>query len=335
MAINNSINTNVGAMVALRNLNNVNDKLSSVQNRVSTGLKVSSAKDDASTFSVAQGVRANIKAFESVNQSLSQAKGVLNVANEAATNVSDLLSDVKGKLVELSDESLTSAQREILTEDLVQQTRQVESFIDRAEFNGKNILKSVDTAGTDSPLDDNAPTDVKVVQGVDGDTLTVRATNLTGAAGGSTAPTGFLNFARIAFDTAGADDSDATANLTTNSGEFVARTSVSAEQARAALGDSSGNASNTTSMLDAFNEFESEVNTALGKIGADNRNVEFQQDFNGALRDATEQGLGSLVDADLARESARLQALQTKQQLSTQTLSIANQSPQVLLGLFN
>ena len=77
------------------------------------------------------------------------------------------------------------------------------------------------------------------------------------------------------------------------------------------------------------------VNTALGQLGADNRSLDNQDTFLSEINDALEEGVGTLVDADLAKESARLQALQVKQQLSVQTLSIANSSPQILLGLFN
>jgi flagellin len=62
--------------------------------------------------------------------------------------------------------------------------------------------------------------------------------------------------------------------------------------------------------------------------------IDNQVTFNTSISDATTQGLGALVDADLAKESARLQSLQIKQQLGTQSLGIANQSPQSLLGLF-
>ena len=62
--------------------------------------------------------------------------------------------------------------------------------------------------------------------------------------------------------------------------------------------------------------------------------IDIQNDFLGSLSDVIEQGIGNLVDADLAKESARLQSLQIKQQLGAQALSIANQSPQVILSLF-
>ena len=72
----------------------------------------------------------------------------------------------------------------------------------------------------------------------------------------------------------------------------------------------------------------------LATLGTQSKSVGRQLTFIGKLQDATEAGIGNLVDADMAKESARLTALQTKQQLSVQALSIANSSSQILLGLF-
>src|SRR5262249_18130504 len=76
------------------------------------------------------------------------------------------------------------------------------------------------------------------------------------------------------------------------------------------------------------------ISTVLGNLGADTKTINFQDTFISSLSDATNVGLGSIVDADLARESSRLQALQVQQQLSIQTLNIANQRPNTLLNLF-
>jgi flagellin len=76
------------------------------------------------------------------------------------------------------------------------------------------------------------------------------------------------------------------------------------------------------------------VASALNNLGGDRRRLDNQVNFNAALLKANEEALGFIVDADLAKESSRLQALQIRQQLGTQTLGIANQSPQTLLGLF-
>jgi len=76
------------------------------------------------------------------------------------------------------------------------------------------------------------------------------------------------------------------------------------------------------------------VNAALGSFGSAQRTLETQKAFVSKLSDTIQTGIGNLVDADLARESAKLQALQVKQQLGLQALSIANQAPQTVLGLF-
>ena len=89
-----------------------------------------------------------------------------------------------------------------------------------------------------------------------------------------------------------------------------------------------------TAITTEYSNLESVVNTALGSLGAEARALELQTAFLSEITDATEEGLGNIVDADMARESARLTALQVRQQLGTQVLSIANQSPQILLSLF-
>jgi flagellin len=83
-----------------------------------------------------------------------------------------------------------------------------------------------------------------------------------------------------------------------------------------------------------FASLETAVNNALGALGADVRALELQTDFLNDISDATEEGLGNIVDANMARESARLTALQVQQQRAVQTLGIVNQAPQTLLGLF-
>lgn len=77
------------------------------------------------------------------------------------------------------------------------------------------------------------------------------------------------------------------------------------------------------------------VNQALANLGSDLKKMEAHRTFVGKLEDSLTEGVGNLVDADLAKESARLQALQVKQQLGVQALSIANSEPQIILNLFN
>lgn len=272
---NNSILTNPEALIALRNLERTNRSLAVTQNRVSTGLKVTGAIDDASNFAIAQGIRGDIKALGAVVQGLNNAKGIAKVAIAGTTSISDLLQTVRQKLTELSNEGITTTQRAILTDDFQQLLSQAANFIDNASFNGVNLL---DTALV-SP-------DVNTLSNINGGTLTLTAQDLR---------TTVVTLAGV-----GLADASAAQNVLANQ----------------------------------FSNLESVVNTALGSLGAEARALELQTAFLEEITDATEEGLGNIVDADMARESARLTALQVRQQLGVQVLGIANQAPQILLGLF-
>jgi flagellin len=87
-------------------------------------------------------------------------------------------------------------------------------------------------------------------------------------------------------------------------------------------------------MITAVDSAIGNVSSALSKLGTGSKALSSHLTFVGKLQDSIDAGVGNLVDADLAKESANLQALQTKQQLGVQALSIANQSSSILLGLF-
>jgi flagellin len=91
---------------------------------------------------------------------------------------------------------------------------------------------------------------------------------------------------------------------------------------------------NYTALLKQLDDSIANVSKAVGRLGSGSKTMESTFNFVSKLQDTLQQGIGALVDADLAKESARLQALQTKQQLGVQALSIANQSTGILLGLF-
>jgi len=89
-----------------------------------------------------------------------------------------------------------------------------------------------------------------------------------------------------------------------------------------------------TAMIATVNTAITQVSSALSKLGTGSKALQSHLSFVSKLQDTIDAGVGNLVDADLAKESAKLQALQTKQQLGVQALSIANQSSSILLGLF-
>lgn len=89
-----------------------------------------------------------------------------------------------------------------------------------------------------------------------------------------------------------------------------------------------------TAMIDTLTTTQTNLATSLSTLGSASRQIDAHATFTSKLSDAIDAGIGSLVDADLAKESAKLQALQVKQQLGVQALSIANQAPQTITSLF-
>jgi flagellin len=267
-----SINTNVGAMVALQNLTSTQSNLTITQNRISTGLRVTGPVDDAANFAIAQGLRSNIQAFTAVQGSLSSATGVLSVAIAGATSVSNLLSQVNSKAIEASNPSNTASQQSILANDFKSMLTQLNTFIANSVYNGLNLL----SAGAGN---------ISITSTITGGQLTIQ--NASSLAGVSAALSG-----------------------------GVATTA-------AAL-----------ALLSAVTAQELVVGTALGTLGGAQTSLNFLSTFTQSLSNAVTSGLGSLVDANLAQESAKLQSLQVQQQLGVQALGIANARPQILLSLF-
>ena len=104
----NSINTNVGAMIALQNLNVTNSQLDVSQNRINTGLKIASAKDNGAIWAIAQNQRATSQSLNSVKESLQRGQSTVEVAISAGETISDLLLQMKEKMVAASEPGITA-----------------------------------------------------------------------------------------------------------------------------------------------------------------------------------------------------------------------------------
>ncbi|MFN4295746.1 MAG: flagellin [Brevundimonas sp.] len=273
----NSVNTNVGAMIALQNLSKTNSELNTVQNRINTGMKVNSAKDNGAIWAIAQNQRAEMGALNAVKDSLQRGQSTVDVAMAAGESISDLLLQMKEKALAATDETLTTASRDALNEDFESIRDQITSVIDNAKFNGANLLDGSLTGG------------YKALASADG-TSTI--------------------------DVDGED------------------MSLSGSIVTLGAGDGIGSVSDATDALAAVDASIANVSAALARMGTSSKALGTHLTFVGKLQDSLEAGVGNLVDADLAKESARLTALQTKQQLGVQALSIANSSTSMLLGLF-
>jgi flagellin len=294
-----SINTNSSALAALQNLNNTQSELGAVQTRVTTGLRVSSAKEDSSAFVIAQNLRSDLNGMKSVTSSLNRAKSVLDVTLAGAQQVSDLMNQMRAKALEASDAGLDTKSRAALQLDFKALQEQISTVVKSSDFNGTNLLDgSPTTPSSLSALQSIKNSSTLVVANLDIQGM-MEQNVATPAGGGAAVDYNVLG-------TGGAGLTDASIDT-----ENKAKDSITAiDQAVAAMA------------------------TKLNTLGSAARQVDSQLTFTSKLSDVIQTGIGVLVDADLAKDSAQLQALQLKQQLGVQALSIANQSPQSIASLF-
>jgi flagellin len=279
----NSVNTNMGAMIALESLNKTNADLQTTQKRVSTGYRVADSTDDGAAYAVAQSVRSTVGALTTANQQLGNVQGLLSTTQSGLNDISNTMASMRDVLVSLSDSNVAGTQRTQYINQYQSLLANVKTFVQDAGYSGKTLIGNITGSN-----------------GTFARVSTVR--NEMGASYGIATFGGSEMYGSINFTTTQLGGAATVAGLISTTGTFLNQMNA--------------------------------VGTGLNTVGAEVNYVKHQITYNSDKMDALNTGLGSLVDADLAKESANLQALQIRQQLGTQALSPANQAPQTLLSLF-
>lgn len=400
-----SILTNNGAMVALQTLKSVNANLAETQTQISTGKTVASAKDNSAVWAISKVMESDVTGFQAISDSLSLGESTVAVAANAAETITDLLTQMKEKIVSAQG---SNVDRSKINDDVTALKNQIDSVVSAAQFNGLNLVDG--STGSTSIL---ASLDRDSSGNVTASSITVNAQDLsTGGytandifSGSSAGSSGDGDTVALVLDNGGgneqieiaengasfvtgdkvsltvgdqtvsytvtADDAAATttadivavalkskidelgiSGLTVDYDSSTAGTldftnaggvdlSVSGQFTNAGsggLGAMAGidvsTAGGATSALATVESLIDTAITAAASFGSSQGRIETQADFVSSLTDALKSGIGSMVDADMEEASARLQALQTQQQLAIQSLSIANQAPQSILSLF-
>ncbi|WP_363349790.1 flagellin [Methylocystis echinoides] len=294
-----SILVNPSAITALQSLRSTQAALNKTQQEVSTGLKIASAADNASTWAIAETMKSDRAVLSTISDSLSGANSVLNVAAAAVKSAITVMNDIKNGIAQAQQPGADTT--EILT-NLQQLGKQLSSVVTSATFTGLNALDGSQT----SPLKFIASyADGAGANNSSMGTIDLTLTTLIDSAGGGA---GILE-----------QSQGGAAGAATN---FTAL--AAGDLAAATIADTLTNADKALS----------DLTTYAAEIGATQTRVTQQNEFIRTMSEALTTGVSSLVDADMNETSTRLQALQTQQQLGVQSLSIANQNAQMIMKLF-
>lgn len=297
-----SILTNSSALTALQTLAATNKSLETTQNRISTGLRIGEAADNASYWSIATSMTSDNKANSAVQDALGLGAGKVDTAYTAMNKVKDQVDEMKKLLV--SAQGASKEDQDKIATQIVAIQKNIKSAASNANYAGSNLLVN----------DAAAESDLRVVASY----------NRTGTA--------------VTVDTidVAAEDTQVFGKGTDGSIDYTAGI------AKDVVADDFFEVPTDKPLTDdEINAAMVKVETALSaltkgaaSLGAAKSQINTQKSFLSGLQDSIEKGVGTLVDADMNKESARLSALQVQQQLGVQALSIANSSSQSILSLF-
>lgn len=134
-----SILTNNGAMVALQTLKSINSGLADTQQQISTGKRVANAKDNSAVWAISKVMEADVKGFKGISDSLNLGQSTVAVARQAAETTTELLTDIKGKIVAAQEENVD---RDKIQTDIDALKDQISAVVGAAQFNGLNLLSN-------------------------------------------------------------------------------------------------------------------------------------------------------------------------------------------------
>jgi flagellin len=315
-----SILTNSAAMAALQTLRSIDNSLETTQARVSSGMRVETAADNAAYWSIATTMRSDNRAISTVADALGLGAAKVDTAYTSLESVIDVMSEIKAKLVAAREPGVDKTK---INDEIKELKNQLISAAQSASFSGENWLYNTgdDALGIKSVVASfvrSADGNVKVTT-LDFDTANSVLIDIeTPEQGYLTKPIDLADVmpdppAFGPYSIIDMDDPEA-------DGVVQLKADTTYEE--------------IDGMISVTDFILKDLTNAASTLGAITKRIEMQESFVASLGDVIDKGIGRLVDADMNEESTRLKALQTQQQLGIQSLSIANSSAENILQLF-
>lgn len=317
-----SMMTNAAAMAALQTLRDINQKMDTTQQRISSGYRVETASDNAAYWSIATTMRSDNKALSTVQDALGLGAAKTDTAYTGLEAAIDVVTEIKAKLVAAREPGVDKNK---INEELRELKNQLQSIAESASFSGENWLYN-DTTFPPTTVEmvgsfNRASDGTVAVETLEFDTSTSTLIDTNDAA------QGILTRGVVTTQTVGTTTTSSTyflldvGSTTPATGAEVELTITTTDL-------------EVEGMISAVDNMLMTLTDSAATLGSINMRIDMQDDFVATLMNVIDKGIGRLVDADMNEESTRLKALQTQQQLGIQALSIANSNAENILQLF-
>lgn len=304
------INTNIGALNALKSLNDIGNRMSVAQLRLATGKRINTAADDAAGYSIAKKFNVRAEGLGQALNNIGSAKNLLSVAEGHLNNIVDILTQMKTKATQAADDSLGTSERSAIKAELAALATQVNLEVTQATWNSKAIFSGT---GSSNATAGNVLFRFQIGAGnsITNDLLQFNLLK-TGNVSLESGNTGFKAVQlRL----------DATSGGTRLSGNTLAGSLV-------------GSSASAQSLMGRIDNAVADVSEALSYIGSVVNRLSYQETSLTLAKTNTDAARSRIEDADMAFEQLQSTKLQILQQTASAMLAQANTGPQAILSLF-
>jgi len=304
------INTNIGALNALKSLNDISNRMSVAQLRLATGKRINTAADDAAGYSIAKKFNVRAEGLGQALNNIGSAKNLLSVAEGHLANIVDILTQMKTKATQAADDSLGTSERSAIKSELAALATQVNLEVTQATWNSKAIFSGT---GSSNATAGSVLFRFQIGAGnsITNDLLQFNLLK-TGNVSLESGNTGF-KATQLRLDTAG--------GATRLSGNTLSGSLV-------------GSSASAQALMGRIDSAVADVSEALSYIGSVVNRLSYQETSLTLAKTNTEAARSRIEDADMAYEQLESTKLQILQQTASAMLAQANTGPQAILGLF-
>ncbi|MBE7444548.1 MAG: flagellin [Planctomycetia bacterium] len=304
------INTNISALNALKSLNDIGNRMSTAQLRLSTGKRINAAADDAAGLSIAKKFNARSEGLGQALNNIGSAKNLVSVAEGHLNNIVDILTQMKTKATQAADDSLGTSERIAIKAELAALATQVSLEVTQATWNAKSLFSGT---GSSNATAGNVLFRFQIGAG-NSSTNDLLEFNLlkTGNVSLESGNTGF-KATQLRIDTS--------SGATRLSGNTLA-------------GSLLGSSASAQKLMGRIDNAIADVSEALSYIGSVVNRLTYQETSLTVAKINTEGARSRIEDADMAYEQLESTKLQILQQTASAMLAQANTGPQALLSLF-
>jgi flagellin len=318
-----SIITNDASLAALDALRGTSHSLVSSQGRVSSGYRIQTATDDAAYWSIATTMKSDTKAMGAVEDALHLGAASVDVAYTGMVQAIDVMNQFTSRLIASREPAVDKHK---INNELVELRAQMRSIAESASFNGENLLLTEDGAN-----EGDREIAASFVRSADG---SVRVGTIAYDHGTISQPNRLID-----------ETSPGMYGILTQPGaasgwdvgtpNYVFMTGTDAwPSARLMAVDDTTTDAEVDIMLNGTEFMRQQMVEAAARLGAIGKQIDSQGDFVSNLRQSADRGVGTLRDADLDIESTRMKALEVREKLGFQSLSIANSNTDSVVSLF-